>query len=93
VDCAVSMLDSTIGCVTAPSVTGVSTGGFGVSTVAAREELAFVDRVIAKTVAGSVGCLGCLLAPPKSISSPTCRVLSQRHEEEFKEANCDWVHR
>jgi hypothetical protein len=47
-----------------------------VSNVAAREELAFTDTVIVKTVAGSVGWLGCLSVLPKLISSSTCRVLS-----------------
>jgi hypothetical protein len=47
-----------------------------VSAVAAREELAFADRVIVKTVAGSVGWLGCLSALPRLISSSIFRALS-----------------
>jgi hypothetical protein len=47
--CAVSGLDWKIGCVTPPSVIGLSTGGLGVLTVVVRKELAFADTMIVKT--------------------------------------------
>jgi hypothetical protein len=71
-------MDWTIGPV-APSVTRLSTGGFGVLVVTVGEEHALADTDIVKTV--SVGCLGCPSALPKTISSSTCRVLSQTNQD------------